>query len=119
MNKWTQEEAIELCRRVEIAAPAAGCHVALTGGTLYHYGPRKDLDLLFYRIRQVDEINMDRLWALLGLIGIEKKSGLGWCYKAEYQGKKIDCFFPEEPDGEYVSEQGDDVILDEDVPFPA
>jgi hypothetical protein len=32
---------------------------------------------------------------------LNESSGFGWCYKAEYQGKPIDCFMPEEKGGEY------------------
>ena len=37
MNKWTQEDAIKLCRDIEKICPAYGCHVALTGGNMSHY----------------------------------------------------------------------------------
>ncbi len=103
MTKWTQAEAIALCREIEAICPPFGCHVALTGGLLYKDGPRKDCDLLFYRIRQVEEIDEDGLFGALSAIGVEKASGFGWCHKATYQGKQIDCFFPEEQGGEYVS----------------
>lgn len=101
---WTQAEAIELCTRIEVTCPLYGCHVALTGGLLYKTGPRKDCDLLFYRIRQVKKIDMPGLWKSLAALGVEKCRGFGWCYKATYQGKTIDCFFPEEEKGpDYVS----------------
>lgn len=106
-TKWTQADAIALCREVEAVCPIAGCHVALTGGTLYKDGERKDLDLLFYRIRQTPTIDMGMLWDALSTIGIERATGFGWCIKAEYRGKRIDCFFPEE-DGEYDSGGEDD-----------
>lgn len=92
---WTQAEAIKLCRLLEDAVPAYGAHVALTGGCLYKDGPRKDIDVLFYRIRQWPQIRMDVMWTELAMRGFVKKSGFGWCYKAEYMGKKVDCFFPE------------------------
>jgi hypothetical protein len=98
---WLQQEAIELCRAVEAVCPAFGCHVALTGGLLYRDGERKDCDLLFYRIRQWSEIKEKRLWEALARIGLEKKSGFGWCHKATYNGKNVDCFFPESAEGEY------------------
>lgn len=97
---WTLAAAVDLCRHVETIAPDFGCHVALTGGCLYKDGPRKDLDLLFYRIRQEDDIDAEGLFeALAEELGMVKKSGFGWCHKCEYKGKKIDCFFPEEPGG--------------------
>jgi hypothetical protein len=96
---WTHEQAVELARKVEAICPSFGCHVALTGGTLYKDGLRKDCDLLFYRIRQVGVIDGDGLWAALSAIGLVKKRGFGWCFKAHYQGKPVDCFFPEAYDG--------------------
>jgi hypothetical protein len=54
--RWTQADAIALCRKIEEHVPDAGMHVALTGGCLYKDGTRKDADILFYRIRQADEL---------------------------------------------------------------
>jgi hypothetical protein len=114
---WTLAEAVTLCVEIEAVCPAHGCHVALTGGTLYKTGERKDLDLLFYRIRQTPEIDMDGLWAALATIGINKVTGFGWCHKAEFDGRKIDCFFPEEDGSEYPTHNEEDDGLDM-VPFP-
>jgi hypothetical protein len=97
---WDHESAVTLCRVVEMVCPKHGCHVALTGGNLYKSGPRKDVDLLFYRIRQVEKIDMEGLWAGLEAIGLKKLSGFGWCYKASFNGLPVDCFFPEEQAGE-------------------
>ena len=93
---WTQQQAIELAVMVEAVCPKFGCHVALTGGCLYKVGERKDLDLLFYRVRQHPKIEKVDLFLALQEIGLKELSGWGWCHKAEYEGKKIDCFFPEE-----------------------
>jgi hypothetical protein len=96
-NFWTQPEAVELCKRVEAICPKFGCHVALTGGLLYKDGERKDCDLLFYRIRQVKEINIEGLWgALEEVIGFTEIKSWGWCYKTLLNGKKLDFFMPEE-----------------------
>ncbi len=92
---WTQQHAIEVARAVEAVCPAFGCHVALTGGTLYKDGERKDLDLLFYRIRQIERIDRDGLFNALAEIGLLKLRGFDWCYKCEYDGRPVDCFFPE------------------------
>ena len=101
-TQWTLDEAVTLCKRVELVCPVADCHVALTGGVLYKEGPRKDLDLLFYRVRQSAKIDMDLLWPLLEKgANIKKVSGFGWCYKCTHNGKSIDCFFPEEQNGTY------------------
>lgn len=105
--KWSHEEAVELCRKIEKISPEFGYHVALTGGTLYKDGPRKDCDILFYRIRQVEEPNYKGLFlALESAIGLRKVSGFGWCHKAVFEHKNIDCFFPEETGGEDVPNGG-------------
>jgi hypothetical protein len=98
---WTAQEGIDLCIKIEAICPKFGCHVALTGGLLYKQGERKDCDILFYRIRDWEEIDSDGLFEALEEIGLVKCSGFGWCHKAKYQGRNVDCFFPEETDGEY------------------
>lgn len=108
---WTHEEAVELCRKIEAVCPEHGCHVALTGGTLYKDGGRKDCDILFYRIRQSPEIDMEGLVDALADIGVEFSSGFGWCVKFTYEGKKIDAFFPEE-DGEYPTDDSAEEIAE-------
>lgn len=108
MSNWTQAEAIKLCREIEQICPQYGCHVALTGGTLYKDGERKDADILFYRIRQVDEIDVDGLFSALETIGVERASGFGWCIKATHHGRNVDCFFPEE-EGDYPTGSEDGV----------
>jgi hypothetical protein len=108
MDAWTQAEAIALSRQIETIAPDYGCHVALTGGLLYKDGARKDADFLFYRIRQVEQIDTDGLFGALASIGIIKTGGFGWCYKAAFNDKPIDCFFPEEAGGEYEHKADDD-----------
>lgn len=97
---WTQGKAIELCIALEAIAPQFGAHIGLTGGCLYKQGARKDCDILIYRIRQVPAIDEEGFFEAIKQIGVEKKSGFGWCHKAEWQGLLIDFFFPEE-DGEY------------------
>ena len=110
-TRWTLEQAVELCRKIEAVVPVHGCHIALTGGTLYKDGERKDLNLMFYRIRQVDKIDEEGLFKTLESLGVKKTSGFGWCHKAIYEGKKIDCFFPEEQ-GEHSSHaEEDDKVL--------
>lgn len=93
---WTQAQAVELCRKLEEIAPQYGCHVALTGGTLYKDGERKDADILFYRIRQVEAIDVEGLMAHAhDKLGVCLGEDFGWCYKATYNEQAIDFFFPE------------------------
>ena len=110
MNFWTLSEAIEICTKIESVCPEFGCHVALTGGLLYKEGSRKDLDILFYRIRQVDEINVDGLIEVLSGLGFTDHSGFGWCRKAKLNGKKIDMFFPEEKAGKYDRDEKEEEV---------
>lgn len=94
---WTHEEAVALCRQVESICPEFGCHVALAGGCLYKDGPRKDLDLVFYRIRQAPKIDVAGLCAALHRVGIVLEATGNWfVLKARtVDGQRIDCLFPE------------------------
>lgn len=104
MDKWMPSEAVELCRQIEAVAPQYGFHVALTGGVLYKDGPRKDLDLLFYRIRQEpDRSDQTLLEVLEREFSIVPVEHFGWLWKAECNGKNVDLFFPElYPAGEVI-----------------
>jgi hypothetical protein len=105
---WTQAEAIELCRLVEAVCVAQGdCHVALTGGLLYKDGPRKDCDLLFYRVRQADWINVEGLFTALFAIGLQRTrvpDGEHFVVKATWRGRNVDCLFPEVASGDYTND---------------
>lgn len=115
-NFWTQAEAVELCKRIEAVCPAFGCHVALTGGVLYKEGKRKDLDLLFYRIRQTDQIDVPGLLAALERkCGVTRQRGWGWVHKAATDfGKSLDLFFPEAPKPDPFRPEG----FDADSKYP-
>jgi len=91
---WVLSEALELIRSIEFKCPEAGCHVALTGGVLYKTGERKDLDILFYRIRQ-KEIDIEKLKEILLSCDVLIHKHYGWMYKASYQDRNIDIFIPE------------------------
>lgn len=114
---WTQAEALALCERIEAGCPPYGCHVALTGGLLYKEGARKDADILFYRIRQSPEIDVDGLMSALASLGIEAGDDFGWCFKASYAGKPIDFFFPEREGDEYPATDVEETTLDLEVVF--
>lgn len=101
------EFALTACKNVEAGCSEFGCHVALTGGTLYKEGSRKDLDILFYRIRQVQKINYDGLFSYLKSIGFSTPEGFGWIYKSRYRGVNVDIFFPEEQSGGVYGGEGD------------
>lgn len=95
-NAWSLREAVELCKLLEVVVPEAGFHIALTGGLLYKEGRRKDCDLMFYQIRQVDP-NYEILWKYLTVAGVIRSPSYpenGWLVKATYRGKQVDCLFP-------------------------
>lgn len=101
--RWTHEQAIELCKILESVAPQHGAHVALTGGLLYKDGPRKDCDVLLYRIRQRKEpVDFEELFKDLEVHGIKLSADYGWCKKAKWNGRPFDMFDPES-EGEHCS----------------
>jgi hypothetical protein len=113
-TKWTTEQAIALCRLVEMVCPKFGCHVALTGGLLYKDGERKDCDLVFYRVRQIEKIDIAGLFKALAKLGIERKTESDqFVIKVRYLGRKIDCLFPECEDGNYESDEDVDRAMAE------
>lgn len=93
---WTRQELVELCIAIESVCPRHGCHVAMTGGCLYKVGYRKDADVLFYRIRQAEVIDVDGLFADLEKLGLVRVGGFSWCWKFTYNGRGVDILFPEE-----------------------
>ena len=73
-------------------------HVALTGGCLYREGSRKDCDLVFYRVRQVEFGDLERTVLLNELavkLDLVCHKYFGWGEKAFYKNKSVDLFFPE------------------------
>jgi len=101
-TNWTLERAVAFCRTLESVSPQFGAHVALTGGTLYRDGERKDVDILVYRIRQFDEIDWDGLFrAWFTVAGVTLENDYGWRKKAKLRdGSDID-FFDAEDSGDF------------------
>ena len=103
-GEWTHSEAVELCRRLETFAPDFGAHVALTGGTLYKDGARKDADIVVYRIRQRA---LDRKGFLRRLHreGFDILGDYGWLQKVATPAERrpVDLLFPDyrRPFGEW------------------
>ncbi len=106
--KWTQQEAIDICRTAENYAPAFGFHVALTGGLLYKTGARDDLDLMFYRVRQVADPDYEGLLDQLCKLGFDiAKFKESFVTKASFHGRKVDIMFPDLT-GEYPEDPEQD-----------
>lgn len=101
-NIWTQEDAIQLCRLLYPLMIPYGFFPALTGGTLYQSGPRKDCDIILYRHRQL-EPDLEGLGKILLLAGVTTPTGTRlfesglpkWCNKGRYDGKPIDFLMPD------------------------
>ena len=120
---WTQQEALDLCRKIEPILAQLGCHVALTGGLLYKDGKRKDCDLIVYREGQdfgdeprgsfSDTVDRDALFDALKEIDITVTLEHTRVVKATRQGQRIDFIFPE-CEGEYVpgEEAKDQIAMD-------
>ena len=102
---WNQVEAIKLCKSIEQLCPEYGYHVALTGGCLYKEGERKDLDILFYQIRQYE--NPDRKGLIRRISSqienVGASESYGWMTKIYAERGTIDVFFPEDEVGDYIS----------------
>ena len=85
------EIAIKLAVKMHAVAPSYGAHVALTGGCLYKNDERKDIDFIIYRIRKVESIDYDGLFAAFERIGFDKPKGFGWIFKTKYGRKTFIC----------------------------
>ena len=94
---WDQEAAILFCQLIEPIANQCGAHVALTGGCLYKEGIRKDLDIMFYRHKDNEEINLLKLHHLCYDFGLKWIIKAGRVHKAEFMSRGVDMFFPQEP----------------------
>ena len=62
---WDFESAVLFCKLVEPIANKCGAHVALTGRCFYSEGLRKDLDIMFYRHKCKEPVNVKRLFRFL------------------------------------------------------
>lgn len=96
---WTQAEAVTLARYLETRAPHCGAHVALTGGCLYGNGPRKDVDIVVYRIRQRERIDREQFFLD---VGAEVIKDTGFVVKTRIDGRAVDFLFPEAKEGDYA-----------------
>jgi hypothetical protein len=108
MSTWTLADAVQLCSVIEDFAPKYGAHVALTGGCLYRDGERKDVDILFYCIRQRDRIDEEGLLDALRAHGFTIGKHFGWVYKAKHFGRDVDLFFPEAYPAKEKKDGGDE-----------
>ena len=104
---FTLEDGVALCKEIEPIVEVHGFHVALTGGTLYGEGGRKDIDLVFYRIRQCKNPDLVELnKALEAGLDMVLEEDYGFCKKYSIHGCiPLDVLFPEDWMGEYPAIQ--------------
>jgi hypothetical protein len=106
-NQWSTLEAIALIRSLEPLAAKCGYHLALTGGLLYKDGPRKDADIVIYRVRQElkSAERLARMFTMFESVGVSfadcYDNSAQWIRKATFNGKQIDFFYPEAGFGSY------------------
>lgn len=90
------EYAVLICKELELIAPNFGIHIGLTGGCLYKESDRKDLDIILYRIRQVETPDLEDFYAYLVSLGWQMAKLHGWVQKmVTPDGTSVDFFYPE------------------------
>lgn len=90
------EIAKELCKKIYDNLSPKGVYPALTGGTLYKEGERKDIDILIYFKRQnkpYETIDLRKDLLKIGLTDI--RCITGYVTKARYRGVDVDILNPE------------------------
>jgi hypothetical protein len=96
VKKATLEKGIELCEAIYLELGNLGYFPALTGGSLYKEGKRKDIDIVIYRHRQkVDKFEMRDIKLNLENIGLTEFQFYSFVTKAKWQGFCVDLLNPE------------------------
>ncbi len=97
----SQETAIEICKEIYPKLSEEGFYPALTGGSLYKEGLRKDVDIIIYRNRQaVSQFEMTDIKDLLIELGFTDLEFFGFVTKSQYRGVSVDIFNPESAGGD-------------------
>ena len=95
-NNLQLEKAVDACKVIFNAISSSGFYPALTGGSLYRDGPRKDVDIVIFRNRQnVDSFEISDIEQHLAEVGFSEFSHFGFVTKCKYKDLKIDLFNPE------------------------
>ena len=93
--------AVMACTEIYNKLAPKKIYPALTGGTLYKAGRRKDIDIVLYRGDAGGTLNLyDFRYELLQL-GYDIKSNHGRVVKAQKGGFDFDFILPEAEGGEY------------------
>lgn len=108
LKQVDQQDAINICKAIYSALNGKGFYPALTGGSLYKEGLRKDVDIVIYRNRDNDEMDMEVVAELLKPYGFGEFKFYGWCTKCVFAGIiAIDLFNPEALDGDYPEDDSE------------
>ena len=101
---WSLDTAVDACAKIENVVSGFGFHVALSGGTLYKSGIRKDVDIWIYphsvdRNTPLNRTEVDYMADKVARIfGTTYSRASTKCYnddKIVYKlGNNIDLFFP-------------------------
>ena len=101
---WDFNSAVLACRKIEVVVETFGFHVALSGGTLYKLGIRKDVDIWIYphtvdRSRMLNRTETDYMANMVAnIFSTTSTRASSKCYndgKIVYKlGNNIDLFFP-------------------------
>lgn len=86
-----------------------GLHIALTGGSLYKSGARKDIDFVLYHAsgEQRSYTAVEDFFSDLHASGFSNIKNYGRVTKCTYEGQSIDILYPEYMHrGEYTFPEG-------------
>lgn len=99
---WTKHHAFMLCESMYKLLAPHGYYPALTGGTLYKTGARKDIDVVVFHHRQRhDHVNMQEVITLLAPLVTNVPEFYGFVTKVQLNGIPVDLFDPTAVDGAY------------------
>lgn len=87
--------AIELCTKLYNKLEPHGIFPALTGGTLYKEGERKDIDIVLYTKMETGEIIYYMLEDILAKVGVVHQRNFGRVIKCFYKNIAIDFILPQ------------------------
>lgn len=94
MGKHT-EKALELCRILYEGLKDYGYYPALTGGSLYKDGERKDFDIVIYRNRENLPFEIPDIEKYLSDCGVKIIESFGFVTKCTWEEFDVDLFNPE------------------------
>lgn len=92
------DSAVTLCKSLYEVLSKIGIYPALTGGSLYKGGSRKDIDVVLYRNRQSRDyldLGDEDLQNALEDCGVKVHGNFGFVMKCEWNAIPVDLLNPE------------------------